>query len=143
MNSVFFDSSALVAAVASLQGASALILGWCREGKDLGYISTDVLGEAKKNVALKLPSSAIARLDSLVEKARLVVVSPSTPEYVKACEQIIHGKDAPILAAAIQSPAAAILTFDKRHFFTKEVIDFVHPKWILTPGDYVKMFAKK
>ncbi len=85
MNSVFFDSSALVAAAASLEGASALILGWCREKKLTGYISTDVLGEAKKNVAIKLSSSAIARLDRLVEKAYLVVAPPDfvNPLFLK------------------------------------------------------------
>ncbi|MBI3955996.1 PIN domain-containing protein [Candidatus Gottesmanbacteria bacterium] len=138
MNSVFLDSSVLVAAAASLEGASALILGWCREGKIAGYVSADVLGEAKKNVALKLPSSAIARLDGLVEKSQLALAPDPTPERVKVCEQIIHAKDAPILAAALQCPADMIVTFDKRHFFTKEVVAFVAPKIIMIPGDYVK-----
>jgi len=142
MSGVFFDSSVLVAATASLSGASALILGLCRAGKIAGYISPDVLGEAKKNVALKLPSSAVRRLDEIMRKSHVVVMPDPSTERIALCEHIIHPKDASILAAAVGSPADTILTFDKRHFFATDVIAFVDPKEIMMPGDYVKKFVR-
>jgi len=71
MKRVFFDSSVLVAATASLEGASALILGWCKNRKLAGYMSADVLGEAKKNVAFKLGASYLSRFEDIVENPHL------------------------------------------------------------------------
>lgn len=137
MKRVFLDSSVLVAAVASLEGASALVLGWCRQGKLTGYISTDVLGEANKNVGLKLGASSLSRFEDIIEKSHLVLVPEPSVEFISVCERVIHPKDASILAAAIQSPADTILTFDKRHFFTKDAVAFAVPKKIMTPGDFI------
>ena len=137
MKRVFFDSSVLVAATASLEGGSALILGWCRRGKLTGYVSVDVLGEAKKNVALKLGAAYLLRFEEIIEKSRLVLVSEPAVELISVCERVIYPKDAPILAAAVQSPADIILTFDRRHFLTKEAMAFAAPKKIMTPGDFI------
>jgi len=82
MKRVFFDSSVLVAATASLEGGSALILGWCRRGKLTGYVSVDVLGEAKKNVALKLGAAYLLRFEEIIEKSRLVLVSEPAVELI-------------------------------------------------------------
>ena len=127
----------LAAAAASLEGASALILGWCRQRKVTGYIFADVLGEARKNVELKLGISNLSRFENIIEKSHLVLIPEPTVELIGVCELVIYPKDAPILAAAVQSPADIILTFDRRHFFTKEAADFAAPKKIMTPGDFI------
>ena len=137
MKRVFFDSSVLVAATASLEGASALILGWCKNRKLAGYMSADVLGEAKKNVAFKLGASYLSRFEDIVEKSHLVLIPEPAVELISVCERVIHPKDAPILAAAVQSRADIILTFDRRHFLTKEAMVFAAPKKIMTPGDFI------
>ncbi len=137
MKRVFLDSSVLVAATASLEGASALVLGWCRQGKLTGYISADVLGEANKNVELKLGAACLSRFEDIIEKSHLVLVPEPPVELVSVCERVIHPKDAPILAAAVQSPAETILTLDRRHFFTKDAVAFADPKKIMTPGDFI------
>ena len=140
MKRVFLDASVLVAACASQEGASALILGWCRMRRLIGYISTDVVGEATKNATLKLGPAGKQRLDYFLKHTHLITVAAPSVEHILIVEGVIHPKDASILAAAMMSPAGFVLSLDKKHFFTKTVTQFVAPKKIMLPGDFVRKY---
>ena len=143
MKKVFLDSSVLVAACASKTGASAYLLGCCRLGKICGYVSLDVIGEARKNVYLKLGKKSQKRLVFYLKQANLIFVREAAVEKVAQCEKYISQKDAPILAAALESPASFLVTLDRRHFFQAEVIKFVKPLVIISPKDFVARYLKK
>lgn len=129
----------MVAASASVTGASAYVLHLSRMKKIKALISEDVFGEAKKNVEQKLDETGKQRLDVYLKLARLVLISDPKPEAVKAAEAAIHVKDAPILAAAIAGKADVLLTLDRKHFLTKNVTAFAQPIKILTPGDWLRL----
>lgn len=143
MKKVFLDSSVLVAACASKKGASSLILGYCRVGKLQGYISLEVIGEARKNVGLKLNEIGKSRLKYFLRFANLFLVPPPLPEEIVKCEKYINEKDAPILAAAISSPTSFLITLGRKHFLNPKVKRFAKPLVIVTPGEFVLKLAKK
>lgn len=142
MKKVFLDSSVLIAACASLSGASALILGYCREGKIQGYVSLDVIGEARKNIILKLNERGRKRLVFYLKAANLKISPQVTSEEIFEAEMHINLKDAPILASAVKTSASHLITLDRKHFFAPEVIKFAKELKIISPGDFVKQILK-
>lgn len=136
---VFLDASVLVAASASVTGASAYVLHLSRAGKIKALICEEVLGEATKNVEQKLNEAGKRRLQIYLKLAGLVSVSSPSPETVKTCEAVIHAKDAPILAAAIVSKADVLLTLDRKHFLNKKVTYFAKPMKVMAPGDWLRL----
>jgi len=137
---IFLDASVLVAASASVTGASAYVLHLSRQKKIKTFVSPDVIGEATKNVNLKLGETGKHRLKTYLNLAHLVLVDNPKPELVALCESVIHVKDAPILAAALNAKVGILLSLDRKHFFTAKVIDYSKPMKILTPGDWLRSF---
>lgn len=142
MKRVFLDSSVLVAASASKKGASAFILGYCRKKKIKGYVSLDTIGEARKNVNFKLKTRHKERFVYFLKHAGLVLASQPSVEEIAQCEKVINPKDAPILAAALKSPASFLITLNRKDFLKPKVIDFVKPLKIITPGKFVLKHLK-
>ncbi len=140
MKHAFIDSSVLVAACASLSGASAYILFQSKQKKISSYISADVIGEAKKNVFLKLDEKGRERFTQYLDKINFVIVSQPSPYEIALCEKYIFPKDAPILAAAIKSKSKYIITLDRKHFFQPKVISFAKSMGtiIISPRDFIK-----
>src|SRR3990167_10767103 len=112
MKKVFLDSSVLVAASGSIAGASALTLGYCRNRKIKGYVSIDVIGEARKNINLKFGGKEKDRFKFLLKHANLILTDLSTIEKISESESVINAKDAPILAAYKKSKALFLITLD-------------------------------
>lgn len=134
---IFLDSSVLIAAAGSKTGASALVLGYCRQQKIQGYISDYVLAEAKRNVWKKFPVAARERLKQFLLKANLQVVKTMLSEKdITTASQYIHEKDAPILALAKNLEVDTLLSLDK-HFFAPEAFEYAKPIQIMRPGDFV------
>ncbi len=139
---VFLDASVLVAACASVKGASAYVLHFARQRKIKAFVSEDALGEMVKNVNLKLGDISEERLKTYLIKANLKLVDSPEAEAIALCEKFIHVKDAPILAAAIAKRVDILLTLDRKHFLIKSVADFAKPMKIFTPGDFLQRFFK-
>lgn len=139
---VFLDASVLVAACASVKGASAYVLHLARQRKIKAFISEEALGEVVKNVNLKVGDTGKQKLKTYLMEAKLKLVDSPEAEMIVFCEKFIHIKDAPILAAAIAKMVDILLTLDRKHFLIKSVADFAKPMKILTPGDFLKRFFK-
>ncbi len=140
---IFLDSSVLVAASASKTGASALILGYCRLKKISGYVSLDTIGEARKNVNLKLKKINKERFIYFLRFSNLILASQPSAEEIAQSEQAVNPKDAPILAAALKSSASFLITLDKKHFLKPKVINFSKPLKIISPGEFVLKHLKR
>lgn len=140
MKHAFIDASVLVAACASLSGASAYIFLQAKQNKIKAYISTDVIGEAKKNVFLKLDEKGRERLDAYLSEIDFAVVPSPSPYEIAVCERYIFPKDAPILGAAIKGQANYLITLDRKHFLQPEVIAFAKSMGvtIIAPHDFIK-----
>ena len=140
MVKVFLDSSILVAASASKTGGSALILDYCRKEKVKGFVSKDVIGEAKKNINLKLGQKEQIRFVYYLKHANLFLTEDPSVEQIAEAEKVIYAKDAPILASAVESKASYLITLDRKHFFTSQVEKFASPMKVVTPKDFILSF---
>lgn len=139
MIKIFLDSSILVAASISKIGGSSFLLGLSRQNKIKCLVSLDVIGEARKNINLKLSLKEKQRFIFYLKNANLKLISEPSVEEISTCEKVIFPKDAPILAAAKKSKADYLVTLDKKHFFRPKVIDFAKPLKIITPKDLIKI----
>jgi len=140
---VFFDSSILVAASISKIGGSSYLLGLSRKKKIKGVVSLDVIGEARKNINLKLGLKEKQRFIFYLKNANLKLISGLSAEEISECEKLIFPKDASILAAAKKSRADYLVTLDRKHFFNPKVINFAKPLKIITPKDLIKILNRR
>ena len=133
---VFVDANVFVAAVASPDGGSALLMEVCRKGLLEIVVSHLVLLEAERNIRKKLPPSALKGYHRLLEELSLFIVPSPTAEEVDPYRTSIHEKDAPILAAALMSKAGYLITLDRRHFMTDRLRRAHLPLKIVAPKEF-------
>ncbi len=118
---LFLDASVWIAAAGSRTGASALTLALCRHGHVVVVSSRLVLLEAERNIRGKLGEDALLRFY----------------QEIAAQSQIIHARDAHVLAAALKANAEVLLTLDRKHFLSPTVLRAGLPFQIMTPGDFL------
>lgn len=139
---VFLDANVYFAGAASATGASALILQLIWKGQLEATVSRLVLREAERNLRRKRPPKDLKTFHQFLKHAKLHVI-PTPPEAAwKPYEGVIHPKDVPVLAAAVASKAAYLITLDRRHFLTKTVIEKAPDLTILTPGDFLRELVR-
>ena len=134
----FLDANVYFAGSASPTGGSALILQLILKGRIEVTASRLVLREAERNLRRKRPPKDLKAFHQFLTHAKLRVI-PTPPETAwKPYEGVIHPKDVPVLAAAVASKAAYLVTLDRRHFMTKAVSNQVPGLVILTPGNFLR-----
>jgi predicted nucleic acid-binding protein len=117
-NSVFLDSTVLIAAAISDHGrARDLVLDGLR-GRFRLCLSTLVLRETERNLSKKRPK-ALPFFETLRATLSFVVVDPPTSSVLQIA-RTIEAKDAPIVAAAVAAGATYIATYDRRHLLGKK-----------------------
>ena len=130
---VFVDADVLFAgsASASEHGASLTILRLAEITLIDALASDQVLIEAERNLAAKLPAT-LSTYRLLVDRCLTIVPRPSTEE-VASFHGLAHRDDLPILVAAIQHECPWLVTFNVRHYRPGH-----SDVTVLTPGDFVQ-----
>lgn len=136
---VFLDTSALLAGLASPQGAAHLILALAEADLLTLVVSEEVLLEAERNLAAKLPE-ALPYYRQWREACPLEQVPPPSAGAVLRAAGIIHPKDAAILAAAMEARVDYLVTLDRRHFLSDPEVARRSGLRIGTPGDFLVWF---
>jgi predicted nucleic acid-binding protein len=137
---VFLDSTVLYAAVFSATGpAPRLILKGLQDSITL-CISDLVLAETKRNLAKNAPET----LPYFTIIADLL--TPQTPRPTKAdvlrAAQLVHLKDAPIVAAAVKAKAAYLATHDVKHLLAEaQAIEESYGITVLTPAEVLRILT--
>jgi hypothetical protein len=129
---VFVDADVLFAgsAAPSEHGASLVVLRMAEITLIEALVSQQVIDEAERNLAHKLPD-ALPAFRLLVSRCLRLVPDPGPPD-VAACDGLADPKDVPILAAAVLHRCPWLVTFNGRHFQPG------HPAvTVLTPGQLV------
>ena len=140
---VFLDANVYFAGSASPTGGSVLVLQLILKGRIEVTASRLVLREAERNLRRKRPPKDLKAFHQFLKHAKLRVI-PTPPETAwKPYEGVIHPKDVPVLAAAVASKAAYLVTLDRRHFLTKAVSDKVPGLAILTPGNFLRELVRQ
>jgi hypothetical protein len=126
---VFVDADALFAGAAAPgeHGASLVILRMAEMTLIDAVASPQVVDEAERNLADKLPA-ALPAFRMIVSRCLRLVPAPQ-PSDLTACAGLADAKDVPILAAAVREQCPWLVTFNGRHFQPG------HPAvTVLTPG---------
>jgi putative PIN family toxin of toxin-antitoxin system len=110
---VFIDTSVLFAASYSATGASRELVRLAFQGQIQLVISSDVLEEAERNLAAKLPK-ALDVFRQVVELLPIEYVSPTNEEVQEAASYTEY-KDAPIVAAAKRAQVDYLTSLNRRH----------------------------
>jgi putative PIN family toxin of toxin-antitoxin system len=114
-NRVFFDSSVIIAGLASPNGASSVLLGLSEMGLIIPVISEKVVMEVIRNIEKKLPNY-VTHFYRLFKVMPFILVEP-TEKNIKVAGKIINEKDSVILAAAMSSEIDYLVSLDK-HFLS-------------------------
>jgi predicted nucleic acid-binding protein len=140
-NSVFVDSSVLIAAAISANGAARdLLLRGFRCDLVL-YISDDVLTETERNLSRKAPE-AVGDFHTFRDLLACRLVNPP-PSLVVSTAQVVEFKDAPIVAAAIRAGAGYLATYDRKHLLSqKEAILTQFGIIVATPDEALGALCK-
>ena len=109
---IFLDANVLFSAAKS-DGAVRRLLALLVEAGHECWADGYVVEEARRNLIAKA-SAGVPTLDTLLARIHLAAAHPhpAAPEETLA----IPEKDRPVLAAAIRSECAALVTGDRNHF---------------------------
>lgn len=137
---MFPDTSAVIAGILSPTGAAQEVLRLAEAGVIQAVVSRQVLVEADRNLSEKMPTILPDYRIFLSQLAPLVVEDPSRGAVEEALA-VIHHKDAPILAAAMETQVDFLVTWNTRHFHKRTVRSYA-PFPILTPGEFLEAFRR-
>jgi predicted nucleic acid-binding protein len=137
---VFLDSSVLYAAAFSATGPARRLLLKGLDGSVTLAISDLVLEETKRNLAQNAPL-AFPYFTIIADLFAVSVSRPTKAETLRAA-QIVHLKDAPIVAAAAKAKADYLATHDVKHLVAKaQVIAAAYGITVLTPADLLRILT--
>lgn len=135
---LFIDASVFIAASASQQGGSSALFRIGQKGLFTLVTTQLILIESELNIKAKLSREALLNFYKLIAKTPFILQPPVTlAEKIKYYD-IIHQKDAHVLAAALQGNCDYLITLDRKHFMTTKIQQTNFPIKILTPGDFLK-----
>lgn len=132
---LFFDSSALISAVISDEGAARVLFLLAEAGKIIPVISFQVTVEVERSLSKKIPE-AIPYYRQVLKAANFKLVKDPAVEMVKQNPTLMkHETDIPILLAAMQCKAKFLVTLNCRHFLDDPAVSRQSGLKIGTPGD--------
>jgi predicted nucleic acid-binding protein len=137
---VFLDSSVLYAAAFSAKGPARRLLFKGMEGSVTLAISDLVLEETKRNLTKNAPA-ALPSFTILADLLSPVITNPTKAQVVKAA-QIVHLKDAPIVAAAAKAKADYLATHDVKHLLSHaQAIEQTYGIAVLPPAEVLRVLT--
>ena len=138
---VFLDANVYFAGTLSNQGASAFLLQLARRNKIHLVATRLVLLEADRNLRKKTSKKTVGAFHHFLRATKISVLPSPTEKIMAKYEDVIHPKDVPVLAAALEVPVDYLLTLDRKHFLTPRVISLGKKVRIMTPTDFLREFS--
>jgi predicted nucleic acid-binding protein len=132
---VFFDASSLFLAANTPTGGSAFLIEICSRGYLQAVVSPDVLLEAERNIVEKGRPEAFRRYRGLVASTPFLV-TPAPPERVVRQYEAVFVEDAHVIAAALGSRSAYLITVDQS--FERRVRASALPITALSPKELLQ-----
>jgi predicted nucleic acid-binding protein len=139
---LFLDASTLIAAAASPDGGSSLVVELCTLGKAKALVTRLVLREAERNINNKLSEQVLLRYYNFLGSLDPELVPPPSLIAIQRAAELVADKDARVLAAAREGDATYLITLDRKHLLPNEVRQGALPIIVCTPGDYLQELLK-
>lgn len=135
---LFLDANVYFAGFVSKSGASALVLELARRKKVALFATKLVLREADRNLRKKSSPTVLKAFRRYLQNTKIHIIPAPDEKEFKRYEAYIHPKDLPILVAAIESKADFLITLDRRHFLTTQLLSQVEQIKIITSADFIR-----
>ena len=137
----FFDSSVIIAALLSRDGASYYILS--QFSGDFEFtINEYVFEEVRRSIEVKFKNQPmlLSNLFSIIGLSGMLTLQNPNKQAVREAEKVISKKDAQVLASAL-TESDYLLTLDNE-FFKSSIIGAAKERHleILKPGDFIRLF---
>jgi predicted nucleic acid-binding protein len=137
---IFLDSSVLYAAAFSATGPARRLILKGLEGSIALSLSDLVLEETRRNLTKNAPS-ALPYFHVLADLFLPFLTNPTKAHVLKAA-QIVHLKDAPIVAAAAKANADYLATHDVKHLLTHaQAIEAAYGITVLAPSELISVLT--
>jgi predicted nucleic acid-binding protein len=138
--SVFLDSSVLYAAAFSATGPARRLILKDIEGSVALAIIDLVLEETKRNLTKNAPG-ALPYFNLLADLFSPFITNPNKADVLKAA-QIVHLKDAPIVAAAARAKVEYLATHDVKHLLAQaQAIEAAYGITVIAPAELVSILT--
>jgi uncharacterized protein len=130
----------LYAAAFSATGPARRLMLKGLQGNITLLISELVLEETKRNLAKNAPL-ALPSFSLIADLFSPVIIRPTKAEVLRAA-QIVHLRDAPIVAAAAKAKADFLATHDVKHLLTHaKAIENAYGITVLSPADLLSVLT--
>jgi predicted nucleic acid-binding protein len=137
---IFLDSSVLYAAAFSATGPARRLILKGLEGSIALSLSDLVLEETKRNLKKNAPS-ALPYFMILADLFSPFITNPTKAEVRKAA-QVVHLKDAPIVAAAAKGKAEYLATHDVKHLLSHtQAIEAAYGITVIAPAELLSILT--
>ncbi len=139
---IFLDTSVLLAATLSSNGASACIVNLCAADLIQGFVTTDVFEEALNVIQRKFPDQK-ALYEKVMQSGLTIKKAPkNSPLWARAKNWIKDPNDVMILVGAKHLEVDYLITLDLRDFIKDTQVGRKSELKILTPGDFLEEYAR-
>lgn len=134
---VFLDSNIFIAAILSSRGGSFRIMQEARVGNVIVFITSFIMDEIARTLYVKYPT-CLNHAHELIASTPLLSINNPSSEEIERLEPLISDmQDAPVLAGDLKSKAQFLITLDRKHFFTKTLLNARLAITIQTPRDFL------
>ena len=140
---VFLDANVYFAGFVSPQGGSAFILKLARRKKIRLLARRIVLKEADRNLRRKTQPQTAKAFRRFLRETKIEILPSPADTHLAHYEALIHPKDTVILGAALEAQVDFLVTLDRRHFLTPQVLAKQGRTKILTPENFIKEQVRK
>jgi predicted nucleic acid-binding protein len=138
--SVFLDNSVLYAAAFSPTGPARRLILKGIEGSITLTISDLVLEETKRNLTKNAPV-ALPYFTLLADLFSPFLIQPTKADVLKAA-QVVHLKDAAIVAAAAKGKAEYLATHDVKHLLSHaQAIEAAYGITVVAPAELLSILT--
>jgi len=135
MATLFLDSSALFAGIASSSGAARVLLLLGETGRVTLIVSEQVIAETERAIARKLPVALGEVRRAILKSGLRILPNPSIEAIAAHLNWMAHAADVTILLSAMQSEVDFLVTLNRKHFIDDRKVAELSGLLIETPGD--------
>jgi uncharacterized protein len=137
---IFLDSSVLYAAAFSKRGPARRLILKGLEGSVALSLSDLVLEETKRNLTENAPL-ALPYFTLLADIFSPFITNP-TKQDVRKAAQVVHLKDAPIVAAAAKAKVDYLATHDVKHLLSHaQAIEAAYGITVVAPAELLSILT--
>ena len=137
---VVFDTSVLLAGLASPKGGSAKLLTFCRKRRIHGVVTKPIIREALTHAErLHLKPDEVAR--NIKKCFRTILPAPDTSLTAGFEHTLSDPDDIHLLASSKEAHADYLVTLDQRHLLKKA--SFIQEVAIVSPKQLIHMLQKR